>query len=266
MLLISVSKLDIAISWLLIGAIFFCMRSCEYLETGIKEENRRTKIIRAKNIKFKKKGKSMKLDSKNLESADMVMITFEFQKNDWRSKSVHMFCTKDKILCPVKAWAKVIKRLKNTVKNFNGDTEVCLFVSKEGSIKITGDLVRSKLRSVVELMGEENLGFTKNDIGLHSIRAGGAMAMFLSGVCEIIIQRVGRWSSFAFLEYIREQVDCFTVGVSEKMLEHQDFFHLNEKESSKILRKTNLHPRNDDGPDEIPFDIRFSNMVLNKTK
>ena len=132
-------------------------------------------------------------------------------------------------------------------------------------MKITGDLVQSRLHTVVELLGKENLGFSKEDIGLHSIRAGGAMDMFLSGVCKIIIQRVGRWSSFAFLEYIWEQVDCFTIGVSEKMLEHKDFFHLNEKESTKILHKSNLTLKNKDGPDKIPFDIRFSNLVLNKT-
>ena len=130
-------------------------------------------------------------DSKNLENADMVMITFEFQKNDWRSKSVHMFKTKDNVLCPVKAWARTIKRLKKTVKDFNGDTKVCVFNSGDKMIKITGDMVRTRLRSVVEIMGEDILGFKKEDIGLHSIRAGGAMAMFLSGVCEIIIQRVG---------------------------------------------------------------------------
>ena len=30
------------------------------------------------------------------------------------------------------------------------------------------------------------------------------MAMFLSGVATIIIQRVSRWESDAFMEYIRE--------------------------------------------------------------
>ena len=42
-------------------------------------------------------------------------------------------------------------------------------------------------------MGERILGFTKDDVGLHSIRSGGAMAMFLSGVSTIVIMRVGRW-------------------------------------------------------------------------
>ena len=75
--------------------------------------------------------------------------------------------------------------------HIDGDTKVCVFNSGDKMIKITGDMVRTRLRSVVEIMGEDILGFKKEDIGLHSIRAGGAMAMFLSGVCEIIIQRVG---------------------------------------------------------------------------
>ena len=67
------------------------------------------------------------------------------------------------------------------------------------------------------------LGFTKDEIGLHSVRSGGAMAMFLSGVATIIIMRIGRWSSEAFLEYIREQVEQFTMGVSKKMLQFENF-------------------------------------------
>ena len=57
------------------------------------------------------------------------------------------------------------------------------------------------MRSVVELMGEYNEGLIKEDIELHSIYAGSAMIMFLSGICRVIIQRVVHWSSFAFLEH-----------------------------------------------------------------
>ena len=71
------------------------------------------------------------------------------------------------------------------------------------------------------LIGDYILGFSKDDIGLHSIRSGGAMAMFLSGTSIIIIMKVGRWSSEAFLEYIREQVETFTLGVSQGMLEFE---------------------------------------------
>ena len=53
------------------------------------------------------------------------------------------------------------------------------------------------------------------------------MTMFLSGVSTIVIQRVGRWESDAFMEYIQEQVESFTVGVSEKMIRNESFYHLN---------------------------------------
>ena len=75
---------------------------------------------------------------------------------------------------------------------------------------IKDDHVRDYLRSIVDLIGVDVLGFTKEDIGLHLIRSGGDMAMFLSKIQTIIMMRIGRWSSDALLEYIREQVENFT--------------------------------------------------------
>lgn len=42
--------------WLLVGAIFFAMRSCKYLKITHKEDSKRTKILRLRNFKFKKNG------------------------------------------------------------------------------------------------------------------------------------------------------------------------------------------------------------------
>ena len=49
-----VTHKDQAMAWLFTGAIFFAMRSCEYLQTGKEEQSKRTKIIRIKNIIFKR--------------------------------------------------------------------------------------------------------------------------------------------------------------------------------------------------------------------
>ena len=105
------SDMEIAISWLLIGAIFFAMRSCEYLKTCSQEESKRTKILRIKNFTFIKNKKVLSLKSKKLHTADLVKIVFEFQKNDKRNQSVHMYKTDDKVLNPVLAWGKTINRL-----------------------------------------------------------------------------------------------------------------------------------------------------------
>ena len=125
--------------------------------------------------------------------------------------------------------------------------------------------MRSRLRAVVVLIGTDTLGFGKDDIGLHSLRSGGAMAMFLSGIPVVTIQRVGRWSSEAFLEYIREQVESFTLDVSKYMLRFEEFRNLNNNDKSHAEEKQDkmVYYVNEDGPEDIPFSVRFNALSLN---
>ena len=223
-----VTHKELALSQLFIGAIFFAMRSCEYLQSTHKEDSRRTRILRLRNIQFKKDGKVLAHDSPHIALSNLVIITFEFQKNNQRNRTVHMFKTDDGTLCPVKAWAYTVQRIRTTVPGSTEDTKVCAYV-ENGQVRfIDSTYARAKIRGVVDIIGSDILGFTKEDVGLHSIRSGGAMAMFLSGVTTLIIQRIGRWDSDAFMGYIREQVESFTVGVSSKMIENEQFHHLDQ--------------------------------------
>ena len=133
--------------------------------------------------------------------------------------------------------------------------------------------MRARLRNTVAVIGKEVLGFTKDDVGLHSIRSGGAMAMFLSGVSDIIIQRVGRWESTAFMEYIREQVETFTYGVSTKMLKYESFYHLNNfDEDETNYEENNPNPSTkepaceENGKNDlcIPYLIRYSKNLFSE--
>ena len=264
MMSISLTDREKAISWLLIGAIFFAMRSCEYLKTS-GEETKRTKIIRLRNVIFKKGRKVLFHDNPDLENADLVQITFEYQKNDKRDVKIHMFKSGDKLLCPVIAWATTIRRLRN-ISSATDNTEVCTFQDDKGKISLLQAVhVRSRLRAIVTLLGMEELGFDKDDIGLHSIRSGGAMAMFLSGISVIVIQRVGRWSSEAFLEYIREQVESFTLDVSKNMLKYEEFINLNTERTSShlVLEEDEMESENENGPESVPFRINFNSLSLN---
>ena len=256
----SKSEWEVATSWLLIGAIFFAMRSCEYLETSTREEMRRTRILRVRNIKFVKNEKRLEYDDPQLEHSDIIMITFEFQKNDQRNVQIHMFRTNDSVLNPVKAWAKTVQRILK-YPNGNVDSKVCMFRTEDqGDSFIQADHVRSRLRAIVDTIGEATLGFTKEEIGLHSLRSGGAMAMFLSGTSTIVIRRIGRWSSEAFLEYIREQVEDFTAGVAQKMLKFEKFSNMREgNRASDTLSRTQ---DKDDGLDTVPFTMKFSDLAL----
>ena len=60
-------------------------------------------------------------------------------------------------------------------------------------------------------------GYTLNRVSSHSLRAGGAMAMKLSGASDSTIMWVGRWLSLTYLTYIHLQIGALTAGVAWKM-------------------------------------------------
>jgi hypothetical protein len=81
-----------------------------------------------------------------------------------------------------------------------------------------------QLRAIVCFIGEETLGYKRNNIETHSIRSGSAMAMYLAGIPVFTIMLIRHWSSDAFLHYICHQVQQFSFGVSNRMISSPDFF------------------------------------------
>ncbi len=60
------------------------------------------------------------------------------------------------------------------------------------------------------------------------------MAMYL-GQCPVyVIMMIGRWSSDAFLVYIRKQVEQFSNGISSKMLRFQFHRHIQDQEIGNL--------------------------------
>jgi hypothetical protein len=60
-------------------------------------------------------------------------------------------------------------------------------------------------------------GYTLDRVSSHSLRAGGAMAMKLSGAADSTIMRIGRWTSLTYLTYIHLQIGALSEGVAWKM-------------------------------------------------
>ncbi len=82
------------------------------------------------------------------------------------------------------------------------------------------------LRDPVGAIGEVKLGIKKEDVGMHSIRLGAAMAMYLGECPVFMIMLIGHWSSDAFLRFIRKQVIGFSQNVAKRMLSCQNFRHI----------------------------------------
>ena len=232
-----------AISQLSIGAWFFACRSCEYLKVP-QSEKRRTDILRIRCIRFLKDGKVLPHNSPFLEYADCVSITFEFQKKDERNDTVTQMASSDILLCPPRQWAAIVRRILS-YPGANEDTPVSAVWRNDRIEHITSTEMVEALRAGVGAIGEETLGIKKEEIGTHSIRSGAAMAMYL-GECPVYtIMMIGRWSSDAFLRYIRKQVEQFSHNVSKRMLRFEMHRHVPNYEPTV----SHLDPRQRNHPD-----------------
>ena len=101
----------------------------------------------------------------------------------------------------VRAWACIAHRIL-AYPGTNTNTTVNTIFLNGKLITITSSTVRKKLLSVTELVSEDHLEFHPNDIGIHSIRSGASMPMYLDGVPTFTIMLTGHWSSDAFHQYI----------------------------------------------------------------
>ena len=207
------------------------MRSCEYSKAG-NEEKKRTKILCLRNIQFFKDNKEVQHGPNMLiplDTCDYVYITYERQKNNSKNDSVGMYRSKSKAKYDsVTVWAAIVTRLWS-YEGTTMDTKVNTYQYRNAKGKlvtteISSYRIRVKLRVAVKMMGKGTLGFDSTECGLHSIRSGAAMALFLAGVPVLTIMIIGRWRSDAFLRYIRKQVALFSQNLTDKMLQVNSFF------------------------------------------
>ena len=200
------------------------MQSCKYIRVPAAEK-RRTDIVRLKNIVFRCNNVIIPHDSPCLHLADFVSITFEMQKKDEKSDRVTQHTTNHKIMCPVRTWAAIVQRIRSD-PDADDNTPVSAVWRNDRIEHITSRNIIDAIDNAAESIGYANLGLEKGDFGTHSIRAGGAMAMALDDVPPFRIMMIGRWSSDAFLKYIRKQIDQFSHNISSQMNKHMHFRHI----------------------------------------
>ena len=142
-----------------------------------------------------------------------------------RNETVTLDRNNDKLLCPVKSWARVIKRISsyhtsttNTPINVVQINNKLYQISSKDNINFLWKTERS--------MNNDDLGFGPTEIGTHPIHSGGAMSMKLANISDSTIRLIGRWKSDSFLKYIRIQVKQFSSCISSRMLENEHFTHI----------------------------------------
>lgn len=228
---------------LICGAFFFACRSCEYLEVPIRGK---TQILTLNDIAFSDTSCRPIIDRtiSALSSAFYVTLTFREQKNNQKNVTRTQQQNHDSLLCPVKLWIRIVLRL-HTSPFTHPATPVCHYHDLKAPIglrnkRFTQSSVNFFLRLTCKLKPALHFGYTYTTIGTHSIRSGAAMALFLADEHPHKIMLLGRWSSDAFLVYLRPQVQEWTSGMSTAMLQNESFH--TALSSTQQLRNNTRHP------------------------
>ena len=82
------------------------------------------------------------------------------------------------------------------------------------------------IRAAIKRMDLPSRGIDPDLVGVHSLRAGGAMALKLHGKDDTTIMKLGRWTSLTFLQYIHNQIAHLSADLSTTMSHHVEFTNI----------------------------------------
>ena len=203
-------------------AFFYLLRVGEYTSPRkILRNNRlirttRTIQFRTQDVGFWKQDKQLDRNSslEVLLTADSATLKISNQKNGKMGQTIHQEGLEGEH-SPVKALARRIHHI--LANSGNDDTLLCMYSHEHALKAVTPmDMIQSIRRSVKTLKLDE-AGIDPDIVGVHSLRAGGAMALKLHGESNTTIMKHGRWSGLTFLQYIHNQIGHLSKDLSKKM-------------------------------------------------
>ena len=223
-----------AIGDLTLIAFYYLLRVGEYTKprmvtvNGKTKRATRTKQFRVEDIGFFKNDKQLTRHSKldMLLQADSCTLKITNQKNGRMGQTIHHH-SNNLESCPVKACAR---RIHHILSNGGTNTNHICDVKQDNKTKpwyqITPNNMIAHLRSAVVDLKLNEGGIDPDLIRVHSLGAGGVMALKLHGYNDTTIMKMGRWTSLTFLQYIHNQIAHLSKDISKKMGKHIKFTNI----------------------------------------
>ena len=163
----------------------FLLRASEYLgeATELWDE---TKVLRRRDIRWRRRGRYLT----DYVGADEVQITIRASKTDqYREGSRRSLTLSGQTLCVVKALQAVFRATPRV-------SDVSPLFSLQGHGMITRGFVSEVLKSAAK-----DLGYPTTGLSSHSLRGGGATALWNAGRTVEEICYLGRWKSDSWKIY-----------------------------------------------------------------
>ena len=226
------NELDKAIGDLVLIAFYYLLRVGEYTIKGHRNNTKQTVQFRLQDVTFFKRDRTGRLrqlsrhaDDQAILSADSATLKLDNQKNGWKGVCVHQEHNGDPYSCPVRALGRRFVHIRSNT--FDNGTFLSAFFVQSVRFDVTDNDIRGSLKqAAVALHYPEFKGIPIARIDTHSLRSGGANALSLAGYSDREIQKMGRWRSATFKEYIREELACFSTGMSKSMKRHFQFVNI----------------------------------------
>ena len=229
---ITSTEMERAVGDLVLIAFYYLLRVGEYTTKAVRANSKQTVQFKLEDITFFGHGSNGQLiqlapsaPDHEILSAHSATLKIDNQKNGWKGVCIHQESNGEEFLCPVKALGRrFIHMRRNTAQR---TTPLSAYFIAGVRYDVSDKNIRQSLKDAGTILGyPSNRGIPIERIDTHSLRSGGANALALSGYSDREIQKMGRWRGATFKEYIREELACFSKGMTRSMKQKFGFVNI----------------------------------------
>jgi hypothetical protein len=149
-------------------------------------------------------------------AAEGATMKLDNQKNGWKGVCVYQECNGDPIYCPVRALGRRYVHLRT--QGATNHTIISAYYHAGQQFDVTSEHISTALKQAATALEYPLVkGIPIERINTHSLRSGGTNALALSGYSDTQIQKMGCWRGATFKEYVRNELACFSSGMSRDM-------------------------------------------------
>ena len=222
-------------------AFYYLLRVGEYTIKDKRNNTKQTVQFKFEDVSFYKKNSRGNLRYLPRDASDELIMTadgatlkLDNQKNGWKGVCVYHEANGDSMHCPVRAVARRYLHLRS--RGADAKTFLSAYYDDTGKRSdVTNEDVSRALKSAATVLNYPTAkGIPIDCIDTHSLQSGGANALSLAGYSDTQIQKMGRWRGATFKEYIREELACFSEGMSRSMKRTFDFVNIAGNAFNKI--------------------------------
>ena len=230
----SASAQERAVGDLVLLAFYFLWRVGEYTVKQGRNSSKQTRQFCMRDVLFYKRNAAGQLrqlsaslaPDDSILLADGVSFMLRNQKNGWKNICIHHEANGDRHLCPVRAAGRRFVHIRRHMAN-DWDTFMSAYFDEGGRRDVTDKDISLGLKAgATSLNYPDEKGIPVDKVDTHSLRGGGANALSLAGYSDREIQKMGRWRGKTFMEYIREDLACFSKGMSKNMKRRFGFMNI----------------------------------------